>query len=115
MFFTFDELAKDYGLLASKDTDVYTVLNVSPDDKAYMRSIERRGEKFGKPRINLSTIHAMKGGEDDNVILLTESYPAAVTDDKLFDDEHRVFYTGVTRTRHNLHIIDTKSDFKYNL
>ena len=57
----------------------------------------------------------MKGGEDDNVILLTESYPAAVTDDKLFDDEHRVFYTGVTRTRHNLHIIDTKSDFKYNL
>ena len=115
LFFSFDELAKDYGLLASKDTDVYTVLNVSPDDKAYMRSIERRGETFGKPRINLSTIHAMKGGEDDNVMLLTESYPAAVTDDKLFDDEHRVFYTGVTRTRHNLHIIDTKSDFKYNL
>ena len=70
---------------------------------------------FDKPRINISTIHAMKGGEDDNVILLTESYPSAVTDEKQQDDEHRVFYTGVTRTRHNLHIIDTDSRFKYNL
>jgi superfamily I DNA/RNA helicase len=115
LFFSFDELVKDYGLLASRDMDVYTVLNVSPDDKAYMRSIERKGEMFQKPRINLSTIHAMKGGEDDNIMLLTESYPSAIMDDKLFDDEHRVFYTGVTRTKHNLHIIDTESRYKYQL
>jgi hypothetical protein len=115
LFFTYDQLVKDYGLLASKDMDVYNVLNVSSDDKTYMKSLERRGEMFEKPRINVSTIHAMKGGEDDNVMLLTESYPSATTDEKLFDDEHRVFYTGVTRTRHNLHIIETSSKFKYEL
>ena len=115
LFFTYDQLVKDYGLLASKDMDVYNVLNVSRDDKAYMKSLELRGEMFEKPRINVSTIHAMKGGEDDNIMLLTESYPTATTDERLFDDEHRVFYTGVTRTRHNLHIIDTPSKYKYEL
>lgn len=115
LFFTFQELQTTYGLLAEKTTNVFTVLNVPPEDRLYMRAVERRGEMFDKPRINISTIHAMKGGEDDNVILLSESSRAAVTDEKQQDDEHRVFYTGVTRTRHNLHIIDTDSRFKYNL
>ena len=115
LFLSFSELKQDYGLLAEKDTSVYLVLNISKDDILYIRSIQRRGEILQKPRINISTIHAMKGGEDDNVVLLTESTPAAVNDDEQQDDEHRVFYTGVTRTRKNLHIIDTESKFKYKI
>ena len=72
--------------MAEKTTNVFTVLNVPPEDRLYMRAVERRGEMFDKPRINISTIHAMKGGEDDNVILLSESSRAAVTDEKQQDD-----------------------------
>ena len=31
------------------------------------------------------------------------------------DDEHRVFYTGITRTKKQLHIIETGSKYRYNI
>ena len=56
----------------------------------------------------------MKGGEDDNIMLLTESaYPCVET--QFPDDEHRVFYTGITRTKKQLHIIETGSKYRYNI
>ena len=51
--------------------DVFTGISVS--ERSYIRAMLRRGEKITKdPRIKLSTIHAAKGGEADNVILLTD-------------------------------------------
>ena len=48
----------------------------------------------------------MKGNERDNVILPLKlskaSKEAYITNP---DDEHRVMYTGITRTKNNLHII----------
>jgi superfamily I DNA/RNA helicase len=56
----------------------------------------------------------MKGGEDDNVLLLTDSsYPAVNAPDQ--DDEHRVFYTAVTRARENLHVVDSRSQYRYTI
>jgi superfamily I DNA/RNA helicase len=78
--------------------------------KSYIRSMRRNGEVLNqKPRIKLSTIHSVKGGEEDNVVLLTDlttntnrSYL------KQPDDETRLFYVGATRTKENLHIIRPK-------
>ena len=78
--------------------------------KSYIRSMRRNGENLNdKPRIKLSTIHSVKGGEEDNVVLLTDlttntnrSYL------KQPDDETRLFYVGATRTKENLHIIRPK-------
>ena len=40
---------------------------------SYLRSIMRSGNKLDAvPRIEVSTIHASKGGERDNVMLLTD-------------------------------------------
>ena len=101
---TYDLLVRDHGLIADKSALSQDVCNLSYLDRIYLASILRRGSLV--PRITVSTIHRMKGGEDDNVMLFTEScYPAVSNTDQ--DEEHRVFYTGVTRTKHNLHIVDT--------
>ena len=87
---------------------------MSREDITYVAAIRRRGEDLLKPRIALSTIHRMKGGEDDNIMLLTESsFPAVNNPDQ--DDEHRVFYTGITRARHNLHIVDSPARYRYGI
>lgn len=110
--FGYDELVANHGLIAPKDTRPELVVNMSQEDITYVKAIKRRGEDLHKPRIKLSTIHRMKGGEDDNIMLLTDSsYPAVSNPDQ--DDEHRVFYTGITRARHNLHIIDSQAKYRY--
>lgn len=110
----YDALATNHGLLAPKDMKPEHVINLSDNEIEYLNALRRRGEDLLKPRIKLSTIHRMKGGEDDNVILLTDSsYPAVNNPDQ--DDEHRVFYTGVTRARHNLHIVETGAKYRYEI
>jgi DNA helicase-2/ATP-dependent DNA helicase PcrA len=81
-------------------------------DKEFLRAIEVRGHNLNKdPRINLSTIHGAKGGEADNVILLTDlSRKAQEAMEKNSDDECRVFYVGATRARNQLHIIQPQRD-----
>ena len=57
--------------------------------------------------IRITTIHAAKGGEADNVMLLTDmSQRSKEALDNEPDDEHRVFYVGATHAKQALHIID---------
>ena len=81
-----DTLIKEYGLredikLSStrtasvKDITWYDMLNGKGLRKRipYLRSIMRSGNKLdATPRIEVSTIHASKGGERDNVMLITD-------------------------------------------
>ena len=110
----YDDLVSNYGMIAPKDTSSRDMLSVSKDDRFYMDALTRRGEDFESPRIDISTIHAMKGGEDDNIMLMSESSRACVRNQNQ-DDEHRVFYTGVTRTKENLHIVETESENRYQI
>ena len=113
-FHNYENLVAEHGLLAGKEMDAATVVALSREDRYYLSAIKRRGESLDKPRIKLSTIHRMKGGEDDNILLLTDSsYPAVKNSDQ--DDEHRVFYTGVTRARQNLHIVQSNSKYRYEI
>ena len=112
--FDYDRLITDHGLIAPKDCHPNKVVNMSEDDQRYMSALIKRGEDLNKPRIKLSTIHAMKGGEDDNIMLFTESaYPCV--NSRFPDDEHRIFYTGITRTKENLHIIETGAKYRYEI
>ena len=72
------------------------------------------GEQLNKePRILLSTIHGVKGGEADNVVLLTDlSKNTQKNMDRYPDDENRLFYVGATRTKDHLHIIKPKDIYK---
>ena len=99
-------LKKDYGL--KTDTVWYKAFDdLGFRRKNYIRSMRRNGENLkNKPRIQLSTIHSVKGGERNNVVLLTDlTHNTNKSYLKNPDDETRLFYVGATRTKENLHII----------
>ena len=81
----------------------------------YIREMLSNGEELRKdPRVKLSTIHSAKGGEADNVLLIldnTKTIRDAIekSSDKQ-DEEHRVWYVGVTRTKQNLYIMAAKKE-----
>ena len=108
-FYNIDQLTKDYGL------QVKTVWYEAFDDAGqtkvdYLRKMRKNGEKLNeKPRIELSTIHGAKGGESQNVVLLTDLTQNTMKGyERDPDDENRLFYVGATRTKENLHIIEPK-------
>ena len=68
-----------------------------------------------KPRIEVSTIHASKGGERDNVMLLTDLTRKADAEYwRQRDQERRVFYVGMTRARNTLNIVRSQSDREFS-
>lgn len=110
-----DTLIKDYGLQRDASSSAFDVLNVPASERDYIDAIFRRGEDLlSAPRIKVSTFHAMKGGEDDNCVVWTASTKACVQS-KFPDDEHRAFYVGVTRARHNLYILQSDNKYRYSL
>jgi len=80
---------------------------ISDEEKEYFLAALRQGESLsGQPRIQISTIHGSKGGEADNVLLLTDLSPKTYAGyQHNQDDEARVFYVAATRTKQNLHIV----------
>jgi len=102
----------------SKDVkwfDAFT--NLDHNKELYIRTLLTNGEKLSEePRIEVSTIHAAKGGECDNVILVLDNAKkiresTSINVDKQ-DEEHRVWYVGVTRSMQNLYILKSKREWK---
>jgi DNA helicase-2/ATP-dependent DNA helicase PcrA len=86
-------------------------------DREYYRSLLRQGYHLkDEPKIHLSTIHGSKGGEADNVLIVTDVTKQVY--DLLMqkgDDEHRVFYVAATRAKKQLHILTPQTDMFYHL
>ena len=76
----------------------------------YIRNMRANGEMINKnPRIKMSTIHGAKGGEADKVLLMQDITNAALETFSHDPDElHRLFYTGATRAKRELHVLDPK-------
>ena len=110
-------LKQDYGLKV--DTPWFEAFDDAPNrDVNYLRKMRKNGEKLNEPpRITLSTIHGAKGGESENVVLLTDlSENTMKAYERNADDENRLFYVGATRTKEHLHIISPKQEYKgYNI
>jgi superfamily I DNA/RNA helicase len=67
------------------------------------------------PQILVSTIHHVKGGEAKNVaIMLDTTRKTKGNVYKDIDEELRVLYVGVTRTKENLYLIDSKNGDGYD-
>ena len=110
-------LKEYYGL---KTDDVwFEAFDAAPKrDVQYLRKMRKNGEKLNEaPRITLSTIHGAKGGECENVVLLTDlSLNTMKSYEQNPDDENRLFYVGATRTKEHLHVVEPKQKYKgYNL
>ena len=101
-----EELKQDYGLLAEGEwKDVFT--EIDPQDVQYIQKVLDNGFSIlDKPHIHVSTIHRVKGGQANTVILLSDTAKAgermASTNQ---DEEVRVFYTAITRTFEDLIVI----------
>lgn len=110
------KLRHDFGLAAHGSW--YDSLDgISEIDRLYYRDILRNGEKLHEePRVMINTIHGVKGGEADNVVLMTDmakrTYEEYLGNN---DDEHRVFYVGATRAKETLHIITPQTWRHYPL
>tara|TARA_R100001015_G_C4632314_1_gene195713 strand:- start:227 stop:1654 length:1428 start_codon:yes stop_codon:yes gene_type:complete len=99
--------------------DLFT--KVPEKEKNYIQNLLNQKENLDKrARIWVSTIHAIKGGEEDNVILcmhqgekIKNSIRRSMAKS---DEEHRVWYVGITRARNNLYKLKTKDkDKEYQL
>jgi hypothetical protein len=111
--YSMQDLKDKHGLL----TDVIwheALTKISEKNRDYLISVLKRGTKLtGRAPIKISTIHAAKGGEADNVLLITDLSPRFAKDyAKNADAINRLFYVGVTRTRQSLHLILPKNEQK---
>jgi DNA helicase-2/ATP-dependent DNA helicase PcrA len=95
----------------------FDVFTIDAEECLYIREMLRQGEELYKDaRVELSTIHSAKGGEATNVLLIldnTKTIREAVEKSlEKEDEEHRVWYVGVTRTLQNLYILTAKKEAK---
>jgi len=109
------ELYDHGGLLMDGSLPWYEALEKIPvEDMAYMRAARRHGERLrgGTPRVRLSTIHSIKGGEADHVVLMKEmagrTYYEMGKNKMKQDEERRVWYVGATRTKKHLTLVSSQ-------
>ena len=108
--YTLQECMEKHGLTTNKVWyDSFEGLDNLTEN--YIRNMRANGEKINKnPRIIMSTIHGAKGGEADKVLLLQDITGKALETFSQDPDElHRLFYTGATRAKRELHIVDPKN------
>lgn len=113
---TEEELRNQHGLIA-KGTWFEVFKTISAKKRAYYRKLLRtHGSLKLEPQIQLETIHGSKGAQADCVALFLEQ-SRKVWEEGLRepDDEHRVWYVGVSRAREELHLISSASRWGYQL
>lgn len=115
--FSLEYLQEYHGMLSTAEMPWYDVLlNIPESGVAYYRAAAKKGELRADPRIRINTIHGVKGGEADNVIVYpkmgTLTAATFMTDP---DPEYRCAYVAVTRARQNLYILlsGTEADVLY--
>jgi superfamily I DNA/RNA helicase len=88
---------------------------IPPQECEYFLAALRRGEKLLKePRIRIETIHGVKGGEADSIVVCTDMADRTWREyEQSPDDEHRVWYVAVTRARRRLFIMSPQTNMSY--
>jgi len=110
------QFIKPYAEHASPQQPWFDALVKIPLNKReYYLSVLRSGYRLqDPPKIHINTIHGVKGGEADNVALMTDMTAKSYESMQLnADNEHRVFYVGATRARQNLHIVQSQTTREY--
>ena len=104
------DLVDTYGLIAKGDWDE-ALSRITPTEREYYRlAIKNEGFLKDGPRVRISTIHGAKGGEAQNVVVVTDMAHRTYHEyEKSPDDEWRVWYVAVTRAKENLFIISPQT------
>ena len=109
-------LEADGGLKVERDDEWFRTLKIDKGSISYYRAIRRHGYSItDTPKVNCSTIHSVKGGEADNVILIDAMARRTYNEyNENPDAEHRVQYVAATRARENLFILQTGESSHYD-
>jgi superfamily I DNA/RNA helicase len=121
--YNFETLKEWCGLIVpdeKKNKEWWWILrrNFTSRQKIYfIRLLKRYGQKQlnDDPTIIIDTIHSVKGGEADHVVLASKNDYASDFYRKNKEDqsgERKVYYTGASRAKNSLHILST--DYKYH-
>lgn len=99
------------------DASWLDALSISGAMQNYIRMLRVRGESLIKPpRITISTIHGVKGGEADNVViwqkLTGRTYKSWLMHDP---QEVRALFTAMSRARDRLIFLDTPTAKQYHV
>jgi superfamily I DNA/RNA helicase len=91
----------------------FDVLTFSISTRSYYRSLLMHGVKVDDvPKIKVATIHGAKGGQADNVAIITDCWRQSYQD-QYSDDEKRIKYVAVTRTKSALFLIQPSTLKEY--
>ena len=118
--FTFDELHLRCGMRDEKGPweDVFK-RKFKEKDKQYFKKLMKEGVDLSQPpKIIIDTIHQVKGGEADNVVLASKcNFPSHYDKKNLQEKvkELRVWYTGATRSKGTLHLLGTYHQYNFPL
>jgi len=93
------------------------VIKMSTVMQQHIQAVRARGESLTKPpRITCSTIHGVKGGEADNVVISQQLTPK-VYRTYMDGSEHetRVLFTAMSRAKENLYFLSPRTHSHYQL
>ena len=86
---------------------------ISDDQREYIRLCKRNGESLTHHgRVVISTIHGAKGGEADNVLVITD-VSKKVSDSIHTDAETRVWYVAISRAKEKLYLLTPETTNNY--
>jgi hypothetical protein len=120
LLFDYNFLVTEAGLRVPKDdwTNIFN-RNFSEQDKYYFNKlIETDVNPDLDSEIVIDTIHSIKGGEANDVVIYEKSNWPAHLENKIGKDrcsEYRVWYVGVTRAKQNLHILRSNHQYTFPL
>lgn len=95
----------------------YQAFNLDKEELTYYRDIIKNKGYEEATKIHINTIHGVKGGEADNVVLfldMTKRVYENYCDPLGYNSELRCLYVALTRAKKNLHIIYSKTTLGYD-
>lgn len=111
-----DDLKQGFGLRT--DAIWHESLLEFPQDylDRFLRARMNKEKLLKEARVKVSTIHGVKGGQADNVLLMTDtSWSASKEMERNPDSETRVFYVGVTRAFNDLVLVQPQTNLYFDL
>jgi superfamily I DNA/RNA helicase len=97
----------------------YDNLKWEPEKITYYRDLIKKGihkEPDQIINININTIHTVKGGEADNVVLLQDMTKNVYNNlETNPDSENRIFYVGITRSKENLYFMQGTGKYNFEI
>lgn len=102
----------------SFDAPWYDAFTMTPEVSKYYRDLFKNKTDVRKCTIDVNTIHGVKGGEADNVVVYLGVTKRVYENFKLsqnaLDSELRCLYVALTRAKKKLHIVFPSTKFGYD-